>query len=353
MKQVRSIILGMFIFLILASPVFTKAENRETNFTAEPTLIPVLIYHRVIPKTSSLYDYTPELLEEHFRYLKKNGYTPITALDLLEMMEQPEQLPSKPVVLTFDDGHKSHYTEVFPLLKKYGYQATFFVYTNAIVEKSEKLLTWDELREMWQGGMDIESHTKSHPYLTQIFKDESQEAYLKRLTLELRDSKHILEEHLQQKVDLLAYPFGWYNKTVEVLAVQAEYRGIFTVNWGTNLPTEDPLRIKRRVMENTMSLEDLKTLLVAGRPSIQVIYPEDGATFYGAPEIKFKITDSRIDTVEIKVRSVIEKIFKNKDGFFIWAGLKDLNSGYYMIVIKGFDKENQPFTYSWGFEYQN
>lgn len=352
MKQARSTFFGMLILLMLASPLFTKAENQETNLPTEPVLIPILIYHRVLPKASNHYDYTPELLEEHLRFFKENGYTPITALDLLEMLEQPEQLPQRPVVLTFDDGHKSHYTEVFPLLKKYGYQATFFVYTNVIAEKSEKQLTWDDLRVMRQSGMDIESHTKSHPHLTQILKDESQQAYLKRLSLELQDSKLILEKHLQQKVDLLAYPYGWYNKTIETLAVQAGYRGIFTVNWGANLPTDNPLRIKRRVMENTMSREDLKTLLAASRRPIQIIYPEDAATFAEAPEIKFKITDSSTDTVEIKVRSVIDKISQNKEGFFTWPGLKELSPGYHMIVIKGFDKENQPFIHSWGFDYQ-
>lgn len=353
MKYIRSNFLWMLIILILAFPLFTEAQNGAETNPLESVLIPVLIYHRVLPKVSSIYDFTPEQLEEHLQFLKDKGYTPITALQMIEMLEQPKQFPQKPVVLTFDDGHKSHYAKVFPLLKKYSYQATFFVYTDVIAEKSLKQLTWDELRTMRLDGMDIQSHTKSHPHLTQKLKNESKQAYLERINGEFQDSKLILERHLQHKVDLLAYPYGWFNKDIETMAVQSGYRGIFTVNWGANLPTEKPIRIKRRVMENSMSMGDLQTLLTACPLPMEIVHPEDADTFAQAPEIKFKITDSRIDTVEIKVRSFIDRITQDEDGFFAWSGLKELRPGYHMIVIKCFDKENQTFINSWGFDYQN
>ncbi len=351
MQQLRTPLFGMLIFTLLASPLFLRAQNFETEHRMGLVPIPILIYHRVITKVSSIYDYTPEQIEEHLRYFKENGYTPLTAIQLVEMMENSEELPEKPIVLTFDDGHKSHYTKVFPLLKKYGYKATFFVYTDVIAEKSEKQLTWDELRIMGREGMDIQSHTKSHPHLTQAKTNENPQIYLKRLTSEIYDSKQIIEKKLQSKVNLLAYPYGWYNKDIETIAVQARYRGIFTVNWGVNLPTQNPLRIRRRVMENTMGIADLNYLLTAYQPSIEILQPEEASRVIQAPVIKFKIADSRIETVEIKIRSVVDKITQAQDGIFTWSGLKELKPGYHMIVIKGFDKENQPFVSSWGFDY--
>ncbi|MGE5606091.1 MAG: polysaccharide deacetylase family protein [Bacteroidota bacterium] len=352
MKKVHTIFLGMLIFSVLASFLFTKAQELEMEAQMEPVPIPALTYHRIISKASSIYDYTPEQLEGHLQYLKEHGYTPITALEMVEMLANPGQLPEKPVVLTFDDGHKSHYTTVFPLLKKFGYRATFFVYTDVIAEKSEKQLTWDELRTMSREGMDIQSHTKSHPRLTQAKKNESQAVYLKRLQSEIQGSKGILEEKLEQEVDILAYPYGWFNQTIETMAVEAGYRGIFTVNWGVNSLTENPLRIKRRVMENTMGPEELNQILTAAPLPIEIIQPEDSARFGQAPVIKFKTADPRIDRVEIKVRSVIGQITKDQDGFFTWSGLERLFPGYHMIIIKGFDQENQPFINSWGFDYQ-
>ena len=107
----------MLISYILASCLFINAESIMDGPEVGPILIPVLTYHRVLPKVASIYDYTPEQLEEHFHYFKDNGYTPITALEMVDQLSTPGRLPEKPVVLTFDDGHNSHYTRVFPLLK--------------------------------------------------------------------------------------------------------------------------------------------------------------------------------------------------------------------------------------------
>ena len=352
MKKVLTTFVGMLIFLVLASFLFTKAQDMEIGTESEIILIPALIYHRVISKASSIYDFTPEQLEGHLQYLKEHNYSPITALQMVEMLTNTEQLPEKPVVLTFDDGHKSHYQSVFPLLKKYGYRATFFVYTDVIAEKSEKQLTWDELREMSREGMDLQSHTKSHPYLTQVKKNEDQAMYLKRLEREIYGSKGILEEKLGRKVDLLAYPYGWFNRNIEAMAVQAGYCGLFTVNWGTNLPMENPLRIRRRVMENTMDRQELNEILTAMLLPIEIIEPEDAAKLGQAPVIKFKTTDPQIEKVEIKVRSVTDRITRDKDGFFSWSGLEELRPGYHMIQVRGFNQENQPLINSWGFDYQ-
>lgn len=353
MGPIRSTFFKMLIILILAFPVFINPKIiAEPSGQVEPVFIPVLVYHRVLPKVSSIYDYTPEQLEEDLKHLRDHGYTPITALQMVELMDNPEQSPPKPVVLTFDDGHKSHYTNVYPLLIKYGYKGTFFIYTDLIAAKSEKQLTWDELREMRQNGMDIQSHTKSHPYLTRTLKNETEAAYQKRLIREIQESKQTIEEQLEQKVELLAYPYGWFNQVIENLAVQTGYRGIFTVNWGLNLPGDNCLRLKRRVMENTITKEDFDTILTARPLSVEIIYPEDAGILTKAPEIKFKITDPQIDKVEIKIRSSVDKIPRNQENLFIWSGLKKLTSGYHMIVIKGHDQENRPYIYSWGFDYQ-
>lgn len=354
MGPIHSTFLKILIILILVLPVLINPEIiAEPDGPVEPVLIPVLVYHRVIPKVSSIYDYTPEQLEEHLKYLSDHGYTSITALQMVDLMDNPEQFSPKPVVLTFDDGHKSHYANVYPLLKKYGFKGTFFIYTDLIAAKSEKQLTWDELREMRQNGMDIQSHTKSHPFLTRTLKNETKAAYQKRLIREIQGSKQIIEEQLEQKVELLAYPYGWFNQDIENLAVQTGYRGIFTVNWGLNLPGDNCLRLKRRVMENNMTKEDFETILAARPLPVEIICPEDAGIITKAPEIKFKITDSQIEQVEIKVRSRVDKISRNQEDLFVWRGLQKLTPGYHMIIIKGYDQENRPYINSWGFDYRN
>ena len=153
-------------------------------------------------------------------------------------------------------------------------------------------------------------------------------------------------------MDLLAYPYGWFNQDIERMAVKAGYKGIFTVNWGVNSLAENPLRIKRRVMENTMGRKGLHRLLTVKPLSIEIIQPDDAGIVGQAPTIKFKITDSRIERVEIKVRSIARVITKDQAGFYSWTGLKNLTPGYYMVIVKGFDEEGQVLMNSWGFYYQ-
>ena len=163
------------IALILLNPIsnpFNPVVHSAIQSTNQP--VPIVCYHRVIPKTPSIYDLTPEMLEEQFKFMKEHGYHPLTALQYINLQKTPELFPDKPVVLTFDDGNKSHYQNVFPLLKKYGYKATFFIYPSAVLNNSTKYITWSELAEMSQAGMDIESHTRDHPYLTSTTVDISQ-----------------------------------------------------------------------------------------------------------------------------------------------------------------------------------
>ena len=128
-------------------------------------------------------------------------------LNLWNIKSNRRFFPKKPIVLTFDDGNKSHYTWVFPLLKKYGFAATFFIYPNAVKETSKVYLTWPELKEIAAAGFDIESHSMSHPFLTRSnIPTGDNTPYLKWLNHELFDSKTLLENKLGKKVTLLAYP---------------------------------------------------------------------------------------------------------------------------------------------------
>jgi peptidoglycan/xylan/chitin deacetylase (PgdA/CDA1 family) len=217
------------------------------------TSIPILCYHRILLRPASSYDLTPKKLEEQLLYLKEQGYQTITASQLLAAQKRRPRPLSRPVVLTFDDGHKSHYQFVLPLLKKYGFTATFFIYPAVIAETSAEQLTWNELREMAAAGMDIESHSMTHTYLSKQRPNEEYSAYLERLDQELAGSKEVLQNRLGRPVELLAYPYGWFNKSVEIAAVKAGYKGLFTVNWGNNFPDENPLRFKRRVLGNTIN----------------------------------------------------------------------------------------------------
>jgi peptidoglycan/xylan/chitin deacetylase (PgdA/CDA1 family) len=105
------------------------------------------------------------------------------------------------VSITFDDGNESQFTEYYPILERYGFRATFYVITSLIGKRG--MLTYDQLKELYNHGNEIGSHTHTHPYLTKI--------PVASLIFELKKSKDILENF---KCSTLAYPYGDYNEKV-------------------------------------------------------------------------------------------------------------------------------------------
>ena len=145
---------------------------------------------------------------------------------------------------TFDDGYRSVYNIAYPILKKYGYSATFFIYTD-YVGVSTHAITWDQLRRMKADGFEIGSHTLSHIDLTKKEKDENFKTYLKRIETELHLSKKIIDTKLRQDTIFLAFPYGRYNKQVLNISKRFGYKAAVSVKRGSNPFYIDPLTLQR------------------------------------------------------------------------------------------------------------
>ncbi len=342
---------GLVLLLVFVIPFFqSNAIRVQPESKIKNIYIPALCYHRVTPQISSVYDLTPEMLEEQIRLFIGEGYQPITVQQFIKLQKHPEFFPDKPILLTFDDGSKGHYQYVFPLLQKYEIKATFFVYPSVIAEKSDKMITWSELLEMSEAGMDIESHTMSHPFLTKRTEMPDDSEYLKWLDHELKDSKRVIEEHLKTRVTSLAYSYGWHNRVVEEKCVEAGYQAMLTVNWGCNRVDENPYRIKRRVVSNAMSLRQLQKYIASRPLSLEIISPEDSAIIAEVPEVQFRLTNRELNLLDIEVGRNSGEIKPNGDGVFSFH-LTSLYSGYNMIIVSGYDGQKQLYMESWGFDY--
>ena len=94
--------------------------------------------------------------------MSDNGYTTISLDQLYDHLSQGDPLPAKPVVLTFDDGYLDIYTEVFPLLTRFGMIGTFFIVTDFINYHNPEHASWLMVREMASAGMNIEPHSRTH-----------------------------------------------------------------------------------------------------------------------------------------------------------------------------------------------
>lgn len=238
-----------------------KERNRGGLSADGFQTIPILTYHRFAENCSSPLCMPARTFERQMRYLKDNGYHVITAEELLAFLEYRQRLPRKSVLITMDDGYRSVYDIAYPILQKYGFKATLFIYTS-FVGVSKMAITWDQLKEMKANGFTIGSHTIYHSDLTQPKEDETEQAHLARIKNELFGSKKIIDKKMGQNTYFLAYPFGYYDQRSIQIAKQAGYKIAMSVKRGGNAFFANPLTLKRdQILEKDMQtfISRLKT----------------------------------------------------------------------------------------------
>ncbi len=210
----------------ITDDVFTLPEIRSVSGQAiiDAPKVLVLNYHKIDHTFNSL-AVAPEIFEEQIIYLKNHGYQSISIDELYDGLIGETVLPDKSVLITFDDGYSDNYYNAYPILKVYGMKATVFV-VPGFTSTVPGYVTWDQLREMEQNGIKIESHTMTHQKLESLTDDE--------IIKELTESKNALENQLGHPVEDLAYPTGTYNLHIASLAKQVGYRSAFTVKYGNS-----------------------------------------------------------------------------------------------------------------------
>ena len=188
---------------------------------------------------------TPAAFEAQMKELKDHGITVISMQDLLAWKRGEKNIPPRCAVITFDDGYKSQYEVAWPILKKYGYPFTMFIYTEGVRGGSlggGGAITWEQLADMRDNGVDIEAHSATHqdmreghtitlvgPGGKKTRTKLTGPQYEQWVRNEVVGCKELLEQRLGIKVNCFAVPFGNYNEHVKELARNAGYEAMFTV----------------------------------------------------------------------------------------------------------------------------
>ena len=219
MKTPALICAALFTAAFVSALQLVPPAPRDGEGTGS-TIVPILIFHSTRPYIESdtpavrRYIATPETLEQELMYLRDSGYVSITFDDLVGHITRDAPLPPRPVILSFDDDWESQYTYAFPLLEKFGFTATFYIWT-AVVGR-EHHMTWDKIRTLSKAGMQIGCHTITHPFLTRVKNDES-------LRHEIFGARNLIEERVGVPVTTFAYPFGQYNERVAAMMKEAGF----------------------------------------------------------------------------------------------------------------------------------
>ncbi|HEY2615066.1 MAG TPA: polysaccharide deacetylase family protein [Chthoniobacterales bacterium] len=213
-------------------------------------------YHRFVnqvrrPDT----EITPQAFEQQMQELKNKNIAVISMQDFMAWRRGEKAIPTHSAIITFDDGWKSQYEVAWPILKKFGYPVTMFIYTEGIRPghfSGGESMTWEQLADMRDAGVDIQAHSATHqdlrkPYDKIAKKRLSPPEYEQWLQNELAGSKQIIEQKLGVKVNCFAVPYGFYNTHVKEVAMKAGYDAMFTV-YGQPITYRTPLDSVGRYM---------------------------------------------------------------------------------------------------------
>jgi peptidoglycan/xylan/chitin deacetylase (PgdA/CDA1 family) len=189
--------------------------------TKRAAALPVLTFHAIDDLPSPI-SFSSSLFGGALASLHAQGFRTLELRDAVESLRRDEALPPRSVVLTFDDGYRSAYTEAFPVLARYCMTATIFLATGDRPPTSpgerlprmqaREMLSWSEIREMRSAGLTFGAHTMTHPDLTR--QDETE------IDRQMRLSRDIIQDALGAPVPCFAYPFGQHDRRSRAAAAR-------------------------------------------------------------------------------------------------------------------------------------
>ena len=312
--------------------VATPAVAAVPTATPEPTAPPidqnsqviVFGYHRFEQKVRRPdTEITPEAFEAQMQKLRDEKIAVIKMQDLLAWKRGEKSIPARAAIITIDDGYKSGYEVAWPILKKFEYPFTLFIYTEGI--KGGKYgggeaMSWEQLAEMRDAGVDIQAHSATHqdlrkPYDKATRRRLNPQEYDEWLESEVGGSKATLEQKLGIRVNCFAVPFGYYNDKVKEAAKKARFEAVFTV-YGQKLTYGSDNYSLGRYMIEANKPKVFETAIGFGGSSgaassaVQEIplgsispQPADGSTAGSKPLIKANLgAIGGIDPASVKMR---------------------------------------------------
>lgn len=222
--------------------------------------VPILCYHRFGPRASKL-TVTAAAFAAQMEYLARNGYRVISLQQLAGFLEAREPLPKKTVIITIDDGYRATYDIAYPILKKHGFPATVFLYSDFV--GATDALTWAQMKEMAASRLiDIQPHSKTHSNLTLRLPGEPEARYRERVRREVDAPVGAIRERLALPSFTYAYPYGDVNDMVIGELTRVGVKQAVTVTPGGNGFFAYPFTLRRSMVFGNEDLDAFSAKLV-------------------------------------------------------------------------------------------
>lgn len=231
------------------------------------TRVPILLYHSISVQAARRFlrfTLAPGAFAAHLAHLAAAGYTPLTAARFAAALRaRADELPPRPVVITFDDGFADFQKYALPELCRHRFPATLYVVTGHVGgssrwlrtmgEQDRPMLSWPQLREIASAGVEIGAHSHTHADLDVVGPENARD--------EIARSRDTLAQQLGHAPRTFAYPFGHYDRRVRALVEQEGYAGACAVRHAMSHSGDDPFAMARILVTRETGVEDLDALL--------------------------------------------------------------------------------------------
>ena len=237
------------------------SEFRQDRF-------PILLYHRFVssqsdlsryPGTENIFSITAAGFEEQLSSLARQGYRTVGPDQVMAFLTAAQDLPDRPIMITVDDGWRSNIDIMLPILERFRFGCTIFVTTGPeawIFRKFRGLdagLTANEVFDLHRRGVNVGSHTVTHPYLIEMTDQQIRREFI--------ESKAVLEEWTGAPCRFLSIPGNFYNRRIAGIARECGYEAVFTANVGTVSRATDLFDINRLIVEGAFTLREFEANL--------------------------------------------------------------------------------------------
>ena len=228
--------------------------------------VPILMYHVLGTRATpgfTRFTLHPDRFVDHLALLSELRYRFLTVSQLAALWAEGRTSDQRAVVLTFDDGYADFHTHALPALARYQATATLYVTTGHVGRVADwthgdhggerRMLSWTQLAEVADAGMEIGAHSQSHRELDMVGRTA--------LRTELFDPRAELADRLGVPVDSFAYPFGYHSPAVRAEVAAAGYRSACGVQDMVSHPASDPLVLPRLSVNADTDVAALRRLL--------------------------------------------------------------------------------------------
>jgi peptidoglycan/xylan/chitin deacetylase (PgdA/CDA1 family) len=213
--------------------------------------VPILMYHHVSNDPAVLsYGIQIHKFRQQMEFLKREGFTTLTVVELAAVLRDGGLLPPRPVVITFDDGNFDVYQNAFPILQEMAFKATMYMVSNRV--NAEGFLSAEMLKELASAGWEIGSHSATHANLVgnpDLLRDE------------IYQSKVSLEKVMGGPIKTFAYPFASADSEVFYKVSKYGYQAAVCVSPSNHQGVYNLYCLNRREVKDDFSLARFQELL--------------------------------------------------------------------------------------------